>query len=139
MAEEFVEEFGGRGEPGEVEGEAADESAAIGGRGRGETELAVAGADERVDVARGFLEGAEGPPSAVVGGDAAVTADVEGGGGFRPRGAGLNPLFEGGDFGVVEPAIGGHLEARVLAADGFDEEAGAGVAGLEGGTEAATG
>ena len=140
-------DFGGGGwEAGEVEGGAADEGVAVGGRGGGEVVFFEFGEDEGVDGGAGpggvldggqcgIGEGLEGPELAALFEGEAGLFGVGGlsGGWAGIGGAVLDPGFEVADLGGGEGAFWGHLEVAIVVADGFDEAAAVGVAGDDGG------
>ena len=120
---------GGGGETGEVEADAADESAPVGGRGEGEAFGGEALGEQAVDSARGadgFLEGPQ-----LLGGGA--LGDLAGHGG-----AVFDPTCKVGDDLFRQGRAGGHLQRLVGAAEGAEEEARVGVAGDEDGAGVAS-
>ena len=68
-------------------------------------------------------------------GEAAIGGD--GFGLVGPGGAHGDPFFEIGDNGLGEFAFGRHFEIGIAVADGFDQQAGVGVTGLDGGADIA--
>ena len=149
IAEEGIEFGLGGGEADEIEGEAADEVAAIGVWGGLEVMGFEVGEDEVIDGGarpsgifeggeRGILRGDEGPELALFGPIKGFLGRGEGsgGGGSRVWGAHFDPGGEVGDHGVGEFAAafdGGHGGVFVGVMEGGDEETGGGIPGDDGG------
>ena len=144
IGEEGGDLGGGRGQAGEVEGDAPQEGGFVGGGRRGEAVGFQICEEEGVDGRAGpgaVLDGRRGcgadrleGPKFLRGGE----VDCGGGGGLRGRrlarvGRALaDPLGEVGALGIGETAGGGHFQLGVGVGDGFDEQARVGIAGDDG-------